>query len=109
SASQVCGFIATMGSTPPRRPSQPDSEARTSYHVSRPWMFEGKMLRGLTGTPILRIAFANSSLAEAEPEPYTLANLTTKALTDWMAFVIAISGRFLLRREIGRASCRERL
>src|SRR5213594_2539614 len=43
-----------MRSTPPRRPSQPDSETRTSYQVGRPWMFEGKMLRGLTGTPILR-------------------------------------------------------
>src|SRR5712691_12460337 len=87
-----------MRSTPPRRPSQPDSETRTSYHVGRPWMFEGKMLRGLTGTPILRIDFAKSSLAEAEPEPFTFANLTTKALTDWMAFVMSISGGLLLRR-----------
>src|SRR2546427_375982 len=87
-----------MRSTPPRRPSQPDSETRTSYQVGRPWMFEGKMLRGLTGTPMRRIALAKSSLAEAEPEPLTLANLTTKALTDWMAFVMAISGRFLLGR-----------
>src|SRR5713101_8992686 len=87
-----------MRSTPPRRPSQPDSETRTSYHVGRPWMFEGKMLRGLTGTPMRRIAFAKSSLAEAEPEPFTFANLTTKALTDSMRFVMAISGRFPLRR-----------
>src|SRR6266446_6671554 len=87
-----------MRSTPPRRPSQPDSETRTSYQVGRPWMFEGKMLRGLTGTPMRRIALAKSSLAEAEPEPFTFANLTTKALTDWMAFVMAISGRFLLGR-----------
>src|ERR1700693_765372 len=78
-----------MRSTPPRRPSQPDSETRTSYHVGRPWMFEGKMLRGLTGTPIRRIALAKSSLAEAEPEPLTLANLTTKALTDSILFVMA--------------------
>src|SRR5207245_11741281 len=87
-----------MRSTPPRRPSQPDSETRTSYQVGRPWMFEGKMLRGLTGTPMRRIALAKSSLAEAEPEPFTFANLTTKALTDWMAFVMEISGRFLLGR-----------
>src|SRR5436309_122117 len=96
-----------MRSTPPRRPSQPDSETRTSYQVGRPWMFEGKMLRGLTGTPILRIAFAKSSFAEAEPEPFTLANLTTKALTDWMAFVMAISGRFLLRRTAAVAGVRQ--
>jgi hypothetical protein len=38
------------------------------------------MLRGLTGTPIRRIARAKSSLALAEPEPFTLANLTTKSL-----------------------------
>ncbi len=78
-----------MRSTPPRRPSQPDSETRTSYQVGRPWMFEGKMLRGETGTPIRRMAFAKSSFAEAEPEPLTLANLTTKALTDSILFVMA--------------------
>jgi len=52
-------------------------------------MFEGKMLRGLTGTPMRRMAFAKSSLAEAEPEPFTLANLTTKALTDAILLVMA--------------------
>ena len=66
---------------PPRRPSQPRSVTRTSYHVGKPWMFDGKMLRGLTGTPMRRIDFANSSFADAEPEPLTLANLTTKSLT----------------------------
>src|SRR6266545_1217742 len=96
-----------MRSTPPRRPSQPDSETRTSYQVGRPWMFEGKMLRGLTGTPILRMDFAKSSFAEAEPEPFTLANLTTKALTDWMAFVMATSGRFPLRRTAAVAGVRQ--
>ncbi len=44
-------------------------------------MLLGKMLRGLTGTPMRRMALANSSLAEAEPEPLTLANLMTKSLT----------------------------
>src|SRR5688500_18462852 len=82
SASHVCGFIATIRSTPPRRPSQPDSDTRTSYQVGRPWMLDGKMLRGLTGTPMRRIDFAKRVLAEAEPEPFTLANLTTKSLTD---------------------------
>src|SRR2546429_5490530 len=70
-----------MRSTPPRRPSQPLSETRTSYHVGRPWMFDGKMLRGLTGTPMRRIDLAKSVFADAEPEPFTLANLTTKSLT----------------------------
>src|SRR5579859_2320666 len=72
---------------PPRRPSQPCSVTRTSYQVGRPWMFDGKMLRGLTGTPMRRIAFANSSLAEAEPEPLTLANLTTKSLLAAIGFM----------------------
>ena len=48
-------------------------------------MLLGKMLRGLTGTPMRRMALANSSLAEAEPEPLTLANLMTKSLMAWMA------------------------
>ena len=39
------------------------------------------MLRGAAGTPMRRIALANSSLALAEPEPLTLANLTTKSFT----------------------------
>ena len=44
-------------------------------------MLDGKMLRGATGTPMRRIDLANSALALAEPEPLTLANLTTKSLT----------------------------
>ena len=39
------------------------------------------MLRGVTGTPMRRIDLANSALALAEPDPLTLANLTTKSLT----------------------------
>src|SRR5690349_10035857 len=44
-------------------------------------MFDGKMLRGATGTPMRRIDLANRRFADAEPEPLTLANLTTKSLT----------------------------
>ena len=44
-------------------------------------MLDGKMLRAATGTPMRMIALANSPLAEAEPEPFTLANFTTKSLT----------------------------
>src|SRR3954454_2828481 len=73
-----------MRSTPPRRPRWPDSLTRTSYQVGRPWMFDGKMLRGLTGTPMRSRLRANISLADADPEPLTLANLTTKSLTDSM-------------------------
>src|SRR6202011_3819706 len=85
SSSQVSGFIATIISTPPRRPRWPLSLIRTSYQVGRPWMFDGKMLRELAGIPIRRIDLANSELALAEPDPFTLANLTTKSLTLWIA------------------------
>src|SRR5579872_4928580 len=78
--SQVCGFIATIRSTPPRRPRWFASEMRTSNQVGRPWMLDGKMLRAATGTPMRRIDLANRPLAEAEPEPFTFANLTTKSL-----------------------------
>jgi hypothetical protein len=44
-------------------------------------MFEGKMLRELAGMPMRKIDLANSALALAEPDPLTLANLTTKSLT----------------------------
>src|SRR5512144_1975297 len=76
-----------MRSTPPRRPIQPRSLMRTSYHVGRPWMFDGKILRGLTGTPMRRIERANNSFADAEPDPLTLANLTTKALMAVIGFM----------------------
>src|SRR5690348_9916031 len=44
-------------------------------------MLDGKMLRAATGTPMRRIARAKSPLADADPEPLTFANLTTKSLT----------------------------
>src|SRR5687767_7479071 len=44
-------------------------------------MLDGKIFRGDTGTPMRRIARANSSFAEAEPEPLMLANLMTKSFT----------------------------
>src|SRR5262245_20168420 len=92
SASHVCGFIATIRSTPPRRPSQPASDTRTSYQVGNPWMLDGKMLRAPTGTPIRRMTLANSPLALADPDPFTLANLTTKSF-------VAVSGFDMDREE----------
>ena len=38
-------------------------------------------MRELAGIPIRRIDLANRALALAEPDPLTLANLTTKSLT----------------------------
>src|SRR5690349_18148096 len=48
------------------------------------------MFRELAGIPIRRIDLANSELALAEPDPLTLANLTTKSLT----LCIAATSRF---------------
>src|ERR1043166_7228240 len=64
-------------------------------------MFDGKMLRGLTGTPMRRIERANSSLAEAEPEPLTLANLTTKSLTAAMGGLVVMDSSGLLLAACG--------
>ena len=61
-------------------------------------MFDGKMLRGETGTPMRRMARANSSLALAEPEPLTLANRTTKSFTLLIGFVAGML--------VPRESCR---
>src|SRR3954453_14894424 len=90
SLSQVCGFIATMRSTPPRAPRCPSSVIRTSYQVGKPWMFDGKMLRGETGTPLRRTERANSLLGLAEPDAFTLANRTTKSFTLLIGVVLGI-------------------
>src|SRR4051812_15319424 len=58
-------------------------------------MFDGKILRGATGTPMRRIERANNSFADAEPEPLTLANLMTKSLVAVICFIPS-SGGFAL-------------
>src|ERR1700758_4636466 len=60
-------------------------------------MFDGKMLRELAGMPMRRIDRANRPLALAEPDPFTLANLTTKSLM----LVIAVGIRSELVRVFG--------
>src|SRR5437764_11204317 len=81
--------MATMRSHPPRRPIQPLADTRTSNQVGRPWMLDGKILRVAIGTPMRITARANISLADAEPEPFTFANLMTKSLTDRMPLDMA--------------------
>ena len=61
-------------------------------------MLDGKMLRGLTGTPMRSTARANSSLALAEPEPLTLAKRTTKSFT----LLIGLAGMAFLRASINQ-------
>src|SRR5947207_9699905 len=56
-------------------------------------MFDGKILRAATGTPIRRIARANKPFADADPEPLTFANLTTKSLTRAIGFMSVPKGR----------------
>src|SRR5215470_12241025 len=65
---------------PSRRARYPASDTRTSYQVGRPWMLEGKMFFGLTGMPMRNSVLAKMPLADAEPEPLTVANFTTKSL-----------------------------
>src|SRR3546814_19496524 len=74
-------------------------------------MLDGTMLRGLTGTPMRRMALANSSLADAEPEPLTWANLTTKSLVDaigtWVGVMRGLAGMTSQGRSpLQRYSCR---
>src|SRR5664279_842638 len=70
-------------------------------------MFDGKILREATGTPIRRMERANRRFADAEPEPLTLANLTTKSFTR-MALVTATAGigAFIGRARASVASAR---
>src|SRR6476620_2702859 len=63
-------------------------------------MFEGNILRVATGTPMRRMDRANNSFAEAEPEPFTLANFTTKSFValiglDMAARLRRIEEKFL--------------
>src|SRR5689334_17696037 len=73
-------------------------------------MLDGKMLRVATGTPMRRMARANNSLADAEPDPFTLPNLTTKSLTalvlDMAAGLRRIDEEFLHIPGAGRATFR---
>src|SRR2546421_10498620 len=72
-------------------------------------MFDGKILRVATGTPMRRMERANNSFADAEPEPFTLANLTTKSLValiglDMAAGLGGIEEEFLHIPGAGRAA-----
>src|ERR1043166_7823310 len=67
-------------------------------------MFDGKLLRGATGTPMRRIDLANSRFADAEPEPLTLANLTTKSLTR----SIGVTAFFIIQPRLAAPRARPR-
>ena len=44
-------------------------------------MFDGKRFFPLTGTPIPKMLFSSTLLADCEPDPFTVATLMLKSLT----------------------------
>ena len=57
---------------------------RISYHVGRPWMFDGKTFFPETGMPMRKIACMSRLFALAEPVPLTVAILKAKSFTEDM-------------------------
>ena len=45
-------------------------------------MFEGKRFFPLTGTPIPKMLFSRTLLADCEPDPFTVATIMLKSLAD---------------------------
>src|SRR3954454_4760314 len=52
---------------------------RISYHVGRPWMFDGNTFFPVTGTPMRKMACMISPLADADPVPLAVAILNAKS------------------------------
>src|ERR1039457_1202105 len=63
------------------RATCPSLLTRISYHVGRPWMFEGNRFLPETGTPMRKIERISRLLAREEPVPLTLASFTAKSFT----------------------------
>src|ERR1700722_7186136 len=63
------------------RATCPSLLTRISYHVGRPWMFDGKRFLPDTGTPIRKIERISRLLALDEPVPLTLASFSAKSFT----------------------------
>src|ERR1700683_1753792 len=51
------------------------------YHVGNPAMFDGNRFFPLTGTPIPKMLFSSTLLADCDPDPFTVATLMLKSLT----------------------------
>src|SRR6185503_19619330 len=69
---------------------------RISYHVGRPWMFDGKTFFPDTGIPMRKIACISRLLALADPVPLTVAILKAKSvMADMIRLVLrtGLSGR----------------
>src|ERR1022692_1319921 len=63
------------------RATCPSLLTRISYHVGRPWMFEGNRFLPETGTPMRKIERIRRLLALDEPVPLTLPSFTAKSFT----------------------------
>ena len=53
---------------------------RISYHVGKPWMFDGKTFFPTTGMPMRKMACISSPFALADPVPFTVPILKQKSL-----------------------------
>ena len=61
------------------------------YHVGSPAMFDGNRFFPLTGTPIPKMLFSSTLLADCDPDPFTVATLMLKSLTmRWRALRFAL-------------------
>src|SRR5262245_19648209 len=61
-------------------------------------MLDGKMFFGLTGMPMRNRVLAKMPLALAEPDPFTVANFTTKSLMP-----LILRDYLVQRRRLGQA------
>ncbi len=53
-------------------------------------MLDGKRFFPLTGTPIPKMLFSSTLLADCEPDPFTVATLMLKSLTTRVGALIAL-------------------
>src|SRR5580704_2454399 len=95
SRAYVCPFIATIRSYVRARATCPSLLTRISYHVGRPWMFDGNRFLPETGTPIRKIERIRRLFALEDPVPLTLASFRAKSFTferGWEKCCAATSG-----------------
>src|ERR1035437_8550464 len=76
---KVSGFKATRISESRLRATYPSLLARIRNQVGCPAMLEGKRFFPLTGTPIPKMLFSRTLLADCEPEPFTVDTLMLKS------------------------------
>src|ERR1035438_422267 len=77
---QVSGFSAISTSASRFRATYPFLLALIVYQVGSPAMFDGNRFLPLTGTPIPKMLFSRTLLADCEPDPFTVATLIVQSL-----------------------------